>query len=58
MCGMRLQLTYTFSATRSTVPIFISILGLTERELCQDVCIFLKIKGLFVGGGGVTMGSS
>ena len=58
MCCIRVKLTYTFSAAGTTTPIFISILGLTERELNQDSCISLKIKGIRVGGGWVTVGSS
>ena len=58
MCDMRVKLTYTFSAAGTTAPIFISILGLTERELPQDLCISLKIKGLCVDGGGLTAESS
>ena len=49
MCGMRVKLTYTFSTTGTTAPIFLSILGSTERELPQYSCIFLKIKGSCVG---------
>jgi len=58
MCCIRVKLTYTFSAAGTTAPIFISILGLTERELPQDSYISLKIKGLCVDGGGVTVRSS
>ena len=30
MCGMRVKLTYTFSAAGTMAPIFISVLGLNE----------------------------
>ena len=53
-----MNLTYTFSVDETTTPIFISILGLTERKLPQDPCISLKIKGLRFNGGGVNVGSS
>ena len=36
MNGMRVKLTYTFSAAGTMAPIFISILGLTEKELPED----------------------
>ena len=56
MYDMRVKLTYTFSATRIIAPLFISILGLTELELPMDRHLVLKIEGLSVGGGGVTIG--
>ena len=36
MNGLRVKLTYTFSAAGTMAPIFISVLGLTERELPED----------------------
>ena len=33
MMGMRVKLTYTFSAAATVAPIFVTVLGLTEREL-------------------------
>ena len=57
MNGLRVKLTYTFSAAGTMAPIFISVLGLTERELLEDERIALKIEGLSVGGGGVTVGT-
>ena len=44
MCDMCVKMTYTFSTIGSTIPIFISIFGLTECKLFRDSCIFLKIK--------------
>ena len=38
-------------------PIFISVLGLNERELPEDHCVSIEIPGLCVGGGGVTVGN-
>ena len=52
---MRVKLTYTFSAAGTMTPIFISILGLMEKELPEDERITLKIEGLSVGCGGVTV---
>ena len=57
MCGMRVKLTYTFSAAGTMAPIFVSVLGLNERELPQDHIVSLEIEGLCVGGGGVTLGN-
>ena len=47
---MRVKLTYTFSAAGTMAPMFVSVLGLTEREMPEDQCITLKIQGLCVGG--------
>ena len=57
MNGMRVKITYTFSAAGTCAAIFITVLGLTERELPQDQCVSLSIEGLCVGGGGVTVGN-
>ena len=57
MNGLRVKLTYTFSAAGTMAPIFISVLGLTERELPEDERIALKIEGLSVRGKGVTVGT-
>ena len=58
MCGLRVKLTYTFTGAGTMAPIFISVLGLNEKELPQDQCVSLKINGLCVGGGGVTVGET
>ena len=55
MCGLRVKLTYTFTGAGTMAPIFISVLGLNDRELPQDQCVSVKIPGLCVGGGGVTV---
>ena len=57
MCGLRVKLTYTFSGAGVMAPIFVSVLGLNEREMPEDQCISLKIPGLCVGGGGVAVGN-
>ena len=57
MCGLRVKITYTFSAAGTMAPIFISVLGLNDRELPNDDCISMKIEGLCVGGGGINVGS-
>ena len=56
MCGMRVKLTYTFSAAGTMAPFFITVCGLSEREMPTDSCIVLKIQGLCVGGSGVSVG--
>ena len=48
VCGLRVKITYTFSAAGTMAPIFISVLGLNDRELPNDDCISMKIEGLCV----------
>ena len=55
MCGLRVKVTYTFSAAGTMATIFISVIGLTERDLPKDPILLIKIKGLCVGGGGVNV---
>ena len=57
MCDMRVKLTYTFSAAGIIAPLFISVVGLTELELPMYRHLVLKIEGLSVGGGCVTIGN-
>ena len=57
MCGFRVNITYTFSSSVTMAPIFISVLGLTERELPKETIVLIKIKGLCVGGGWVKVGA-
>ena len=57
MCGLRVKITYTFSASGTMAPIFISVLGITERDLTREPIFQIKIKGLCVGGGGVNVGA-
>ena len=57
MCGLRVKLTYTFSAAGISAPIFVSIVGLTEREMPSSQCVSIKIKGLCIGGDGINIGT-
>ena len=57
MCGLRVKITYTFLSAGTMDPIFISVLGLTERELQKGPIVTIKIKFLCVGGGGVNVGA-
>ena len=54
---MKVKLTYTFSAAGTMAPFFITVCGLSEREMPEDSCIFMKIKGLCIGGSGVSVGA-
>jgi hypothetical protein len=59
--GLRVKITYTFSAAGMVADLFVSVCGLTEAELPKDTCpegiLKIKIEGLCVGGAGVTVGS-
>ena len=57
MCGLRFNITYTFSAVGKMAPISISVLRLTERDLSKDPILLIKIKGLCVRGGGMNVGA-
>ena len=60
MSGLRVKLTYTFTATGLQAPVFVTVSGLTETELPVETCptgiLHLDIEGLSIGGGGVTAG--
>ena len=55
--GMRVKPTFTLNAAGTSAPMFISVYGLTERELHFDIAptgfLVMKVKGLCVGGFGV-----
>ena len=52
---MQVKIMYTFSVTGINAPIFITVTGLSERELPINKCVKIFIRGLIVGGGGVTL---
>ena len=62
MKGMRVKLTYTFTAVGSQAPVFVTISGLTAEQLpiatCTSGILCLSIKGLCVAGGGMTVGNA
>ena len=55
MNGMRVKLTFTFSAIGTCALIFISISGLTPKELPKEACIILQVEGLCIDGGEVSI---
>eukprot|EP00978_Attheya_sp_CCMP212_P042288 scaffold255283_cov67-Attheya_sp.AAC.1 len=61
MSGLRVKLTYTFTATGLMAPVFVTVSGLTAAELPVETCpsgiLALEIEGLMVAGGGVTIGA-
>lgn len=58
MMGMRVKPTYTFSAAGIAAALFITVMELSERELPRDTSVRIKIDGLCVGGGGITLGNN
>ena len=61
MNGLCVKVTYTFSAAGTVANLFVSICGLTGKELpkgtCPDGILKIKIDGLCIGGAGVTVGN-
>ena len=57
MCGLKVKINYTFSTASTMAPIFISVLGRTERDIPKEPIFLIKIKGLCVGVGGVNVGA-
>ena len=51
-----MKLTYTFSTIGTCAPIFVSVCGLSKRELPNNKCVILEIEGMCIGGGGVNVG--
>lgn len=56
MKGMRVKLTFTFSGGGTSAPQFITVTGMTKRELPEDTSLLFKVKGLCIGGGGINVG--
>jgi len=50
MKGMRVRLTFTFSGTGTSAPLFITVTGMSEKELPLDTSLLAEVKGLFIGG--------
>lgn len=54
MNGMRIKLTHTFSGGGTCAPLFITVAGLTDREMPSGCdMIVVKVPSLCIGGGGV-----
>ena len=58
MNGLRVKFTFTFSGAGTSAPTYISICGLTEREMPEDECIVLEIEGLSSTVGCANVGGS
>ena len=55
MSGMRVKLTFTFSAAGTCLPLVVTVAGLSDRELPGDDFVHVEVPGLCVGGGGVNV---
>ena len=52
MSGMRVKLTFTFSAMGTCFPLVCTVSGLTEREMLMgEEFIHIRVPGLCIGGG-------
>lgn len=57
MNGLRIKMTFTFSAAGTCAPLFFSVCGLTEQELPgESGFLHIEVPGLCVGGAGVNVG--
>ena len=55
MNGMRVKLTFTFSAMGTSMPLVVTVTGLTEKEMPDGKeFIHVKVPGMCIGGGGVS----
>lgn len=57
MNGMRVKLTFTFSAAGMCAPLFVTVSGIPEEEMPNKPFVHMKVPGLCIGGGGVTLGN-
>jgi hypothetical protein len=56
MSGMRVNLTFTFSAMGTCFPLVCTVTGLTEREMpTGEKFLHVKVPGLCIGSGGVNV---
>ncbi len=58
MNGMRVNLTFTFTAMGNCFPLVVTVTGLTEWEMSGKDFFHVEIPGLCIGGGGVSINSS
>jgi hypothetical protein len=58
MSGMRVKLTFTFTAMGNCFPLVVTVTGLTEWDMSGKDFVHVEIPGLCIGGGGVSVNSS
>ena len=58
MNGMRVKLTFSFTAGGNSFPVAVTVTGLTEKEMPPgEDFIHVEIPGMCIGGGDVGVGS-
>ena len=58
MNGLRVKLTFTFTAMGNCFPLVVTVAGLTEKEMPGKDFVHVEIPGLCIGGGGVSVDSN
>ena len=53
MNGMRVKLTWTLSGGGTCASLFVTVMGLNERELHSGDKLVVQVAGLCIGGNGV-----
>ena len=53
---MQVKLAFTFSVTGTSVPLFIIVTGMIDKELSLDMSLIVEVKGFCIGGGGINLG--
>jgi hypothetical protein len=56
--GMRVKLTFTFTAMGYCFSLAVTVAGLTEKEMPGKDFVHVQIPGLCIGGGGVSVDSN
>ena len=58
MNGLRVKLTFTFTAMGNCFPLIVTVAGRTEIEMPGKDFVHVEIPGLCIGGGGVSVNSN
>ena len=58
MNGMRVKLTFTFTAMGNCFPLVVTVMGLTKSKMSGKDFVHVEIPGLCIGGGGMSIDSS
>jgi hypothetical protein len=58
MNGMRVKLTFTFTAMANCFPLAVTVVGLTEKKMPGVDFVHVQIPRLCIGGGGVSVDSN
>ena len=58
MNGMRVKLTFTFTAMGNCFPLVVTVTGLTKWEMSGKDFVHVEISQLCIGGGGSNRGTT